>query len=177
MRWLVCLFLVWALFQSNKVVGIRHAGGPGLNPGRSPTIRVLYQRENVILISKTLSEKAITILHNWLYLHRYLRVINNILKLLWSIITGFVPSSFPSLIFRFEPIFVRPKRIFSMSVLFIARNFADNRTINTPKFTHIPSRNSRILTNFVEVCYHHFRTAFCHYCWKRKGNVFYAQLC
>ena len=37
---------------------MRHVGGPGLNPGRSPTIRVLYQRENVILMSKTLSEKA-----------------------------------------------------------------------------------------------------------------------
>ena len=57
-RWLVCLFLVWALFQPNKAVGMRHVGGPGLNPDRSPTIRVLYQRENVILMSKTLSEKA-----------------------------------------------------------------------------------------------------------------------
>ena len=65
-RWLVFLFLVWALFQPNKVVGIRHAGGPDLNPGRSPTIRVIYQRENVILMSKTLSERAITIPRNWL---------------------------------------------------------------------------------------------------------------
>ena len=46
-----------------------------------------------------------------------------------------------------------------MTVRLIARNFADNRTINAPKFTHVPSRNSRILTNFVEVCYHHFRSA------------------
>ena len=27
---LVCLFLVWALFQPNKAVGMRHVGGPGL---------------------------------------------------------------------------------------------------------------------------------------------------
>ena len=55
---LVCLFLVSALFQPNKADGMRHVGGSGLNPGRSPTIRVLYQRENVILMSKTLSEKG-----------------------------------------------------------------------------------------------------------------------
>ena len=27
---LVCLFLVWALFQPNKALGMRHEGGPGL---------------------------------------------------------------------------------------------------------------------------------------------------
>ena len=45
-----------------------------------------------------------------------------------------------------------------MTVRLIARNFADNRAINAPKFTGVPSRNSRILTNFGEVCYHHFCT-------------------
>ena len=45
-----------------------------------------------------------------------------------------------------------------MTVRLIARNFAGNRAINAPKFTGNPYRNSRILTNFGEVCYHHFCT-------------------
>ena len=49
--WLVGLFLVRALFQPNKAVGMRHVGGPGLNSGRSQPIKVHYQRENVILLS------------------------------------------------------------------------------------------------------------------------------
>ena len=42
--WLVCLFLVCALFQPNKAVGMQHVGGPGLNPGRSQN-RVHYQKK------------------------------------------------------------------------------------------------------------------------------------
>ena len=45
-----------------------------------------------------------------------------------------------------------------MTVRLIARNFAENRATNAPKFTGVPSRNPRILTNFGEVCYHHFCT-------------------
>ena len=35
---LVCLFLVGALFQPSKAVGMRHVGGPGINPGRSQSL-------------------------------------------------------------------------------------------------------------------------------------------
>ena len=35
-----------------------------------------------------------------------------------------------------------------MTVRLIARNFADNRAINAPKFTGVPSRNSRIFDEF-----------------------------
>ena len=151
-RWLVFLFLEWALFQPNKLVGIRHAGGPGLNPGPSPTIRVLYQRENVILMSKTLWERAITIPRNY-----------------DRLLLALFPSSFLSLIIRFEPISVRPTRIFAMSVRLIAQNFADNGTINAPKYTSVPSQNSETfaIITFAQCCWR----PNCHYCWKRKGNV------
>ena len=66
------------------------------------------------------------------------------------------PSSY--WLFVLSQIFVRLKRIFAMTVRLLSRNFADNRAINAPKFTGVPSRNSRILTSFGEVCYHHFCT-------------------
>ena len=45
---LVCLFLVWALFQPSKSVGMRHVGGPGINPGRSQSS---LSKENATLLS------------------------------------------------------------------------------------------------------------------------------
>ena len=53
--------------------------------------------------------------------------------------------------------FVRRKR-FSQCQFVSLHEISSTMNNNCTEFTGIPSRNSRILTNFGEVCYHHFCT-------------------
>ena len=65
---------------------------------------------------------------------------------------------------------MRPKGILATTVRLIAQNFADNGTINAPKFyRYFLSNFAKFDANaFAQCC----KKPNCHYCWKKKkGNV------